>query len=124
MGYVGKGLGARDQVFVGGAIRQGHEQFFDELADRTESGSRRSRSAGCLAAGNHDSSGPEVFLFVDALLVNFGTVKSNGDERVRGLGNNLTFRHRLYDALSGCGRQHAGAQQRQNDADKDDTEAD
>ena len=94
------------------------------MADGTESGSRRSRSARYLAASDHDSSGSEVFLLIDALLVNFGTVKSNGDERVRGAGDNLTFRHRFDDALSGCGRQRAGAQQHQKDADQDDTEAD
>ena len=94
-----------------------------KLADGTESGSRRSRNARHLAAGNHNGSGPEVFLLVDALLVNRGTVKSNGDEWVRGAGDNLTFRHRLYDALSGCG-EHAELGQCQNDADKDDTEAD
>jgi len=76
-----------------------------------------------LAAGDHDSAGPEVFLLVDAQLVNFGTVKSNRDERIIGAGDNLTSRHPLDDALSGCG-EHADLGQRQNDADKDDTEAD
>ena len=36
-----------------------------------------------LAAGNHDRSGPEVFLLIDAHFVNRGTVKSSWDERVR-----------------------------------------
>jgi hypothetical protein len=35
--------------------------------------------------------------------VNRGTVKSNGDQRVLGVGDNLTSRHRLYDVLSGRG---------------------
>src|SRR4029077_10611779 len=117
-----RGLGAGDQVYVGRAVSQGCQQVFDQATDRTESGSR-SRSARHFAAGNHDGARPEVFLLVDALLVNRGTVKSNGYERVSGMGNNLTLRHRLYDALSGCG-EHAELGQCQNDADQHDTETD
>ena len=38
-------------------------------------------------------------------------------------GDNLTFAHRLDGTLSGHGK-HAGAQQRDKDADKDDQQAD
>ena len=50
--------------------------------------------------------GPEIFLFVDAQLVNCGTVKSNADQRIRGVSDDLISGHRLDDALSGCG-EHA-----------------
>ena len=92
------------------------------MADGTERGSR-SILLRHLAARHHDGACPEVFLLVDTLLVNRGTVKSDGDERVRGIGDNLTFGHRLDDALSGC-REHTDLCQHQNDADKDDTKAD
>src|SRR5216684_1996892 len=112
LGNVGRSLRAGDQVDVRGAIRQGRQQFLDKLVDGTESGSRRSRTALCLAAGNHDGSGPEVLLLVDAQLVNFGTVKAGRDEWVGGLGDNVLLLLRL------CG-ESAKAHQRQKDASQD-----
>ncbi len=83
------------------------------MTDGTKSGRRRRRSTRHLSAGNHDRSGPEVFLLVDAQRLNSGTVKSHRNQWVRGVGDNFTFRHPLYDALSGCGKgSRAGTQQR------------
>ena len=102
---VGRGrLGLRgDQIYVGGTERQGHQQLFDKVTDRTQSGSRRSCNARRFAAGDHDRSSAKVFLFIDALFVNRGAVESNRNKGIAGTSDNLTLRHRLYDALSGCG---------------------
>ena len=91
-----------DQVDVGPAVRQGCQQSLEKPADGTKSGSRRRRNTGHLAAGHHDGASTEVFLLVDAQLMNFGTVKSNRNQRVFGKGDNLTFWHRFYDALGSC----------------------
>jgi hypothetical protein len=120
---VGRGLSAGDQVDIRTAVRQGNQQFFNEVADRTQSGSRIARNARHLAASNHDRSGAEIFLLVNAQLVNFGTVKSNRNQWVRGTGDNFAFLHRLYDALSSSGK-GARAQQRQKDANQNQAQTD
>ena len=77
LGNVGRGLGAGDYINVARAERQGCHQFLDKPTNRTESGSRRGRTARCLTASDHDSSRPHVLLLVDALCANRRTVKSN-----------------------------------------------
>ena len=89
----------------------------DKLPDRAEGRSCRSRSrtASCEAAGNHDGAGTEVFLLVDALFVNLGTVESNRNEGITGTGDDLVLLQRLCE----CG-ERAKAQEHQKDASQDD----
>ena len=115
---IGKGLRMVDQVDVGPAVRQGCQQSLEKPADGTKSGSRRRRNTGHLAAGHHDGASTEVFLLVDAQLMNFGTVKSNRNERVCGAGDNLILLLRLCDARSNRGKR-AKTCQRQKDAGQD-----
>ena len=75
-----------DQVLVRTAIRQGGQRFLDSLVNGFENGRETSR---LQAAGNPDGSSPHVVLLVDAQLVNFGTVKSIRDKRVRGVNDNF-----------------------------------
>jgi hypothetical protein len=63
LGNIGKALGARDQVDVGATIGQRRQQLLGNWVRCAESGSGAAR---CLAAINHDRSGPQVFLPVDA----------------------------------------------------------
>ena len=113
LGNVGRSLGAGDQVDVRGAI-QGHQQFFDSLADALKESAARGRAPTAFyrAAGDHDCSGPEVLLLVDAELLDFGTVKPDWHERVVGCGNNVILN------LYWCGGrgQRANAHQSQGDA--------
>src|SRR5206468_11221507 len=113
LGNVGRGLGAGDQVDVGSAIRHGGQQPLNKLRECSERGSCTSL---CLTAGNHDGPSPEVFLLVDAQLANAGTVKSDRNEGVCGVGDNVILLLRL------CG-ESAKARQREKDAGQDYKEA-
>src|SRR4029077_778002 len=124
LGNVGRGLSAGDQVHVRCAIRQGRQQFFDspgqrqfldELGEGAGNGSSPSLR---LAAGDHDGSGPEVLLLIDAQLLNFRTVKSVRDQRVFGVGDDLIVLLRLCHARSER-RERAKTCQRQKDAGQD-----
>ena len=53
-----------------------------------------------LTAGNHDGAGPEVYLLVDAQLVNFRTIKTVRDPGVFGVGDDLILLLRLCDTRS------------------------
>ncbi|PYK37735.1 MAG: hypothetical protein DME60_12095 [Verrucomicrobia bacterium] len=76
-----------------------------------EGARRRSCTALCPAAENHDGLCPHVFLLVDAQLLNAGTVKSGRHQRVDRSGSNVML-------LRLCG-ECAKAQQRQKDAGQD-----
>jgi hypothetical protein len=68
--------------------------------------------SGVCAAGDHDGSGPEVLLLVDAELLNFGTVEPDWHQRVVGCGNNvIPYLHQC--AVLGVG---VKGHQRQGDA--------
>ena len=76
-----RGLLAGNQVHIRGAIRQRCHQVLHKLGQRNGSPQDKLTSL-CLAAENHDGSGPEVLHLVDAQLANLGTVKSRRDKRV------------------------------------------
>ena len=61
------------------------------------------------AAKDHDGSSPHILLPVDAELMNLGTVKHRGNERVDGSGGNAILLLRLYG-------ERTKAQQWQTDA--------
>ena len=73
-----------------------------------------------LAASDHDGSRPEVFLFIDALLVNRGAIKSNRNERVRGAGDNLVPCRNAFAIFAAGAGKYTDAGQREEDAGQDD----
>src|SRR5438128_1365799 len=117
LGNVGISLGASDQVNVRGAIHERRQQFLDKLG---EGSSRRSGTSFCLAAENHDRSGPEVLLLIDAQIVNAGTIESGRDQGIDGVGCSVILL-RLRGARSG---ERAKAQQREKNTGQENKETD
>ena len=116
LGNIGKDLGTGDQVDVRGAIDQGCPQFFDSLDSLGEGAADRgSCTSLCPAAGNHDCSGPEVLLLVDAQRGNARTVKSVRNEGVGGIGDNVILLLRLCDAKARQRQKDAGQDYKQSD---------
>src|SRR4029453_17802902 len=118
LGNIGRVLVAGDEVYVSSAESEGCQHGLQNLANRTEGGSRgscRSRTSLCLTEGDQGRSGPHVLLFVDALLVDRRTVKSNRNESIGRAGNDLVLSQCFCDIRSGRG-QYAYADQCEEDA--------
>jgi len=78
----------------------------------------------CLAAENHDGSGSEVLLLVDAQLVNLGTIKSRRDKGIDVITGRILLLCLVGTRMGGPAKAQSGgirrAKQRQKDADQDD----